>query len=145
MMSDDERREHELNRIVETLARVAEQRERDAAESAARDRQRERQIDFILEQQARDIAGDARRDRRLDRIERIAKLFVNAGRRARREALDQDRRITALVEAQFRGEAETSSLRTKVEQTTANVNRLADTVRQLATKSNGNGANGKQE
>jgi hypothetical protein len=144
-MSDDERREHELNRIVETLARVAEQRERDAAESAARDRQRERQIDFILEQQARDIAGDARRDRRLDRIERIAKLFVNAGRRARREVRDQDRRITALVEAQFRGEAETSSLRTKVEQTTANVNRLADTVRQLATKSNGNGANGKQE
>jgi len=126
-MSDDERRERELNRIVETLARVAEQRERDAAESAARDRQRERQIDFILEQQARDIAGDARRDRRLDRIERIAKLFVNAGRRARREALDQDRRITALVEAQLHTEA--------------TVVQLANTVRAIATgRDNGNGA-----
>ncbi len=127
-MSDDERRERELNRIVETLARVAEQRERDAAESAARDRQRERQIDFILEQQARDTAGDARRDRSLDRIERIAKLFVNAGRRARREALDQDRRITALVEAQLHTEA--------------NVVQLANTVRAIATgtRDNGNGA-----
>jgi len=40
------------------------------------------------------------------------------------------------IEAQFRGEAEMSFLRSTVEQTTANVNLLADTVRQLATKPN---------
>jgi hypothetical protein len=138
-MSDDDRREGQLNSIVETLAQIAEQQrqttqqqrdaatraDRDAAESAERDRRRERQIDFILEQQARDVTQDARRDLRLDRIERIAKLFANAGRRARREARDQDRHISALVEAQLHTEA--------------NVAQLANTVRAIVTERNGNG------
>lgn len=131
-MSDDDRREGQLNSIVETLAQVAKQQrdaaaraDRDAAESAERDRRRERQIDFILEQQARDVTQDARRDTRLDRIERIAKLFASAGRRARREARDQDRRISALVEAQLHTEA--------------NVAQLASTVRALATQRGGSG------
>lgn len=139
-MSDDDRRESQLNSIVETLAqvaaqqrqtteqqaRLAEQQAIDAAASAERDRRRERQIDFILEQQARDVTQDARRDTRLDRIERIAKLFASAGRRARREARDQDRRISALVEAQLHTEA--------------NVGELANTVRALVTERNGDGA-----
>ncbi|HEX9424628.1 MAG TPA: hypothetical protein VF899_15430 [Pyrinomonadaceae bacterium] len=41
---------------------------------------------------------------RLDRLERIAKLFVRAGFRARRELRDHDKKISHLVDLQIRNE-----------------------------------------
>lgn len=43
-------------------------------------------------------------EQRLDRLERIAKLFVKAGLRARRNMRDMDDKINILIDAQIRNE-----------------------------------------
>jgi hypothetical protein len=43
-------------------------------------------------------------EQRLDRLERIAKLFVTAGLRARRNMRDMDDKINILIDAQIRNE-----------------------------------------
>ena len=43
-------------------------------------------------------------EQRLDRLERIAKLFVNAGLRARRNMRDMDEKMNILIDAQIRNE-----------------------------------------
>ena len=43
-------------------------------------------------------------EQRLDRLERIAKLFVTAGLRARRESREHDNKINHLVDLQIRNE-----------------------------------------
>lgn len=43
-------------------------------------------------------------EERLDRLERIAKLMVRAGLRGRREARQQDDKITIMIDAQIKNE-----------------------------------------
>jgi len=43
-------------------------------------------------------------EQRLDRLERIAKLFVAAGLRARRNMRDMDEKVNILIDAQIRNE-----------------------------------------
>ncbi len=43
-------------------------------------------------------------EERLDRLERIAKLLVRAGLRARREMRQQDDKITIMIDAQIQNE-----------------------------------------
>lgn len=43
-------------------------------------------------------------EQRLDRLERIAKLFVRAGLRARRNMRDMDEKMNILIDAQIRNE-----------------------------------------
>lgn len=43
-------------------------------------------------------------EERLDRLERIAKLLVRAGLRARREMRQQDDKITIMMDAQIKNE-----------------------------------------
>ena len=43
-------------------------------------------------------------EQRLDRLERIAKLFVTAGLRARRNMRDMDEKMNILIDAQIRNE-----------------------------------------
>jgi hypothetical protein len=43
-------------------------------------------------------------EERLDRLERIAKLLVRAGLRARREMRQQDDKITIMIDAQIKNE-----------------------------------------
>ena len=43
-------------------------------------------------------------EQRLDRLERIAKLFIAAGLRARRNMRDMDEKINILIDAQIRNE-----------------------------------------
>ena len=43
-------------------------------------------------------------EQRLDRLERIGKLFVTAGLRARRESREHDNKINHLVDLQIRNE-----------------------------------------
>ena len=43
-------------------------------------------------------------EQRLDRLERIAKLFVAAGLRARRNMRDMDEKMNILIDAQIRNE-----------------------------------------
>ena len=66
--------------------------------------ERQRTMEFILHTQAQLSANDHKHDERLSRLERIAKLMVRAGLRARKEIREQDarweRRFTALAESQ---------------------------------------------
>jgi hypothetical protein len=45
-----------------------------------------------------------KQEERLDRLERIAKLLVRAGLRARREMRSQDDKITIMIDAQIKNE-----------------------------------------
>ncbi len=45
-----------------------------------------------------------KQEERLDRLERIAKLLVRAGLRARREMRQQDDKITIMMDAQIKNE-----------------------------------------
>ena len=73
--------------------------------------ERQRTIEFILHTQAQLSANDQKHDERLSRLERIAKLMVRAGLRARKEMREQnerwreqdarwERRYAALLESQ---------------------------------------------
>lgn len=49
-------------------------------------------------------------EERLDRLERIAKLLVRAGLRARREMRQQDDKITIMMDAQIKNEERFAAL-----------------------------------
>ena len=49
-------------------------------------------------------------EERLDRLERIAKLLVRAGLRARREMRQQDDKITIMIDAQIKNEERFAAL-----------------------------------
>lgn len=79
---------------------------------------------------------------RLDRLERIAKLLVRAGLRARREMRQQDDKITIMIDAQIKNEdrfAKLAQAQTELAESQAHTDRqldaLIDTVK--------NGRNGK--
>ncbi len=54
--------------------------------------ERQRTIEFILHTQAQLSTNDQKHDERLSRLERIAKLMVRAGLRARKEMREQNER-----------------------------------------------------
>lgn len=75
------------------------------------DEERQRTMDFIVEQQAQFSVNQQKADGRIDRLERVVKLIVTAGLRARRQmrqqderfersSADFDRRFAALMESQ---------------------------------------------
>ena len=59
-------------------------------------------------------------EQRLDRLERIARLMVRAGLRARREMRQQDDKITIMIDAQIKNEDRFAKL------TQVNENRFAE-------------------
>lgn len=68
------------------------------------DEERQRAMDFIVEQQAQFSVNLQKTDLRLSRLERIVKLMVKAGLRARRQMRERDdlfeRRFCALLDSQ---------------------------------------------
>ena len=52
--------------------------------------ERQRMMEFILETQAQLSVNDQKHDQRLSRLERIVKLMVKAGLRARRQMREHD-------------------------------------------------------
>lgn len=149
----DARHERQMEFVVSTLASVADQQAQTAA--------------ALADEAAARRAHESASDRRLDRIERVAKLFVTVGRRTRREVREH---LAALTSAQIMSEdarradreridallAATERLTTSQEgdregiaavaeaqaRDRENINALADVVRQLATRQNGNGDKG---
>lgn len=150
------------------------------------DERRQWQMDFILDQQAQFTTDmhqlkelHAQAEKRTDRLERVVKLMIRAGRRERREWRE---RYTALVDSQIQTEEitrrnseaiartneaverasesvarsneaieRTNESVTRSNEATARntesiarnsiaINQLAEIVRQLAVKGNGNGA-----
>ena len=70
-------------------------------------------------------------EQRLDRLERIARLMVRAGLRARREMRQQDDKITIMIDAQIKNEDRFAKLAQSNEDRFAN---LADSQNQQDDK-----------
>jgi hypothetical protein len=69
-------------------------------------------------------------EERLDRLERIAKLLVRAGLRARREMRSQDDKITIMIDAQIKNEDRFAELAESQKQTNRRLDALMDIVRE---------------
>jgi hypothetical protein len=70
-------------------------------------------------------------EERLDRLERIAKLLVRAGLRARREMRQQDDKITIMIDAQIKNEerfAKLAHAQTELSESQAHTDRRLDAL-----------------
>ena len=79
---------------------------------------------------------------RLDRLERIAKLLVRAGLRARREMRQQDDKITIMIDAQIKNEerfAKLAQAQTELSESQAHTDRRLDALIEILRE----GRNGK--
>ena len=68
-------------------------------------------------------------EQKLDRLERIVKLFVKAGLRARREMRDLDQKISIIVDAQIANEERFARLAESQTHTDKRLDALIDIVR----------------
>ena len=81
-------------------------------------------------------------EERLDRLERIAKLLVRAGLRARRELRQQDDKITIMIDAQIKNEerfAKLAQAQTELAESQAHTDRRLDALIDIVKQ----GRNGK--
>jgi len=69
-------------------------------------------------------------EERLDRLERIAKLLVRAGLRARREMRQQDDKITIMIDAQIKNEERFADLAASQKHTDRRLDALIDIIRE---------------
>jgi hypothetical protein len=69
-------------------------------------------------------------EERLDRLERIARLLVRAGLRARREMRQQDDKITIMMDAQIKNEARFAELATSQKNTDRRLDALMDIIKE---------------
>ncbi|HLN99645.1 MAG TPA: hypothetical protein VK208_14390 [Pyrinomonadaceae bacterium] len=77
-------------------------------------------------------------DDRLDRLERIARLLVRAGLRARRELRQQDDKITIMMDAQIKNEerfAKLAQAQTELAESQAHNERRLDALLDLVKES----------
>jgi len=69
-------------------------------------------------------------EERLDRLERIAKLLVRAGLRARRQMRQQDDKITIMIDAQMKNEDRFAELAESQKHTDRRLDALIDIIRE---------------
>jgi D-serine deaminase-like pyridoxal phosphate-dependent protein len=69
-------------------------------------------------------------EERLDRLERIAKLLVRAGLRARREMRSQDDKITIMIDAQIKNEERFAELAESQKHTNRRLDALIEIVKE---------------
>jgi D-serine deaminase-like pyridoxal phosphate-dependent protein len=69
-------------------------------------------------------------EERLERLERIAKLLVRAGLRARREMRQQDDKITIMIDAQIKNEERFAELAESQKHTDRRFDALIDIVKE---------------
>jgi D-serine deaminase-like pyridoxal phosphate-dependent protein len=69
-------------------------------------------------------------EERLDRLERIAKLLVRAGLRARREMRQQDDKITIMMDAQIKNEERFAALAEAQKHTARQLDALIEIVKE---------------
>ena len=55
-------------------------------------------------------------EQRLDRLERIVKLMIKAGLRARRHSSDQDEKINILIDSQIRNDEKLAALAVRTDE-----------------------------
>ena len=81
-------------------------------------------------------------EERLDRLERIARLMVRAGLRARREMRQQDDKITIMIDAQIKNEerfAKLAQAQTELAEAQAHTDRRLEALIEIVKE----GRNGK--
>jgi D-serine deaminase-like pyridoxal phosphate-dependent protein len=69
-------------------------------------------------------------EERLDRLERIAKLLVRAGLRARREMRQQDDKITIMMDAQLKNEERFAELAASQKHTDRRLDALIEIIKE---------------
>lgn len=69
-------------------------------------------------------------EERVDRLERIARLLVRAGLRARREMRQQDDKITIMIDAQIKNEERFAALAESQKNTDRRLDALIDIVKE---------------
>ena len=69
-------------------------------------------------------------EERLDRLERIARLMVRAGLRARRQMRQQDDKITIMIDAQIKNEERFAELAESQKHTDRRLEALIDIVQE---------------
>ena len=69
-------------------------------------------------------------EERVDRLERIARLLVRAGLRARRELRQQDDKITIMIDAQIKNEQRFADLAESQKHTDRRLDALIEMVKQ---------------
>ena len=69
-------------------------------------------------------------EERVDRLERIARLLVRAGLRARRELRQQDDKITIMIDAQIKNEERFAELAESQKHTDRRLEALMEIVKQ---------------
>ena len=77
-------------------------------------------------------------EERIDRLERIAKLLVRAGLRARRELRQQDDKITIMMDAQIKNEerfAKLAQAQTELAESQAHTDRRLDALIEILKES----------
>lgn len=77
-------------------------------------------------------------EERLDRLERIAKLLVRAGLRARRELRQQDDKITIMMDAQIKNEerfAKLAQAQTELAESQTHTDRRLDALIEILKES----------
>ena len=67
-------------------------------------------------------------EQRLDRVERILVLFVNAGRRERQKSREQNEKINILIQTQMETSESINRLGERVDRTSETVDRLGERV-----------------
>lgn len=72
--------------------------------------ERQRMMEFILETQAQLSVNDQKHDQRLSRLERIVKLMIKAGTRARRLISEHDRLFSEMREFQAHSDKKLDAL-----------------------------------
>jgi hypothetical protein len=79
--------------------------------------QMERKMEFIVETLARVAANEEKHEIRLARLERIAKLFVRAGRRERRVRSEADENLTTNMSELANNMSELATAMTRLAET----------------------------
>ena len=77
-------------------------------------------------------------EERLDRLERIARLMVRAGLRARREMRQQDDKITIMIDAQIKNEerfAKLAQAQTELAESQTHTDRRLDALIEILKES----------
>ena len=69
-------------------------------------------------------------EQRLDRLERLGKLFVREGRRSRREVRQQAEKINILIDAQIKNEEKFAMLAESQTHTDRRLDALIDIIRE---------------
>src|SRR5689334_14195853 len=100
----------------------------------------ERNMEFIVETLARVAANDEKHDIRLARLERIAKLFVRAGRRERRVRRESDEKLANSMSELANTMTRLAEAHRRTEESVAHIDRSLDALIDIVRRQQNGGS-----